>query len=322
MSGNAKYSISNLANGLHIVTAAYSGDSNNTASASGQFTQQVISSTSIALTSSINPSSLLQTVKFTATVNGTSPTGTVQFIVDGADAGVPLALGSGTASYETNSLATGTHTITASYSGDINNSPCLSSPLLQLVNPTVLHTFPAGLQMISAPVYDDSYTLSSIFSPSNVEIAAWIASTQNYVLNPNSPADTMHNGVGYWAKFSATTELFDAGAHTVSTTPFSIQLSAGWNLIGVPRLAPVPATDIAIVDSYGNTNTLPNAGSVVYGSLYTWQAGNSQYSVLSGNSFLLQPYAGYWIYAYSPCELIYMADLTDNLKLRIKHMHY
>jgi hypothetical protein len=77
------------------------------------------------VSASLNPSVLGQSVTFTAIVtpnsgNGT-PTGTVQFQIDGVSIGAPINLSrTGAAIYSTAALAVGTHTITASYSGDSN----------------------------------------------------------------------------------------------------------------------------------------------------------------------------------------------------------
>jgi hypothetical protein len=61
-------------------------------------------------------------VSFTATVTGNSPTGTVQFYVDGSAFGSAVTLSGGTAtSSNTTSLSVGTHTVTATYSGDSAN---------------------------------------------------------------------------------------------------------------------------------------------------------------------------------------------------------
>jgi uncharacterized repeat protein (TIGR01451 family) len=79
--------------------------------------------TTTAVTSSANPSSLNQSVTFTATVSSTAgvPTGTVQFKDGGVNLGSPQPLdGSGVATFSTSSLAAGVHTITADYSGDSN----------------------------------------------------------------------------------------------------------------------------------------------------------------------------------------------------------
>ena len=58
-------------------------------------------------------------MSFTATVTGSSPTGTVQFYVDGSAFGSAVTLASGSAtSGSTSTLSVGTHTVTAAYSGD------------------------------------------------------------------------------------------------------------------------------------------------------------------------------------------------------------
>ena len=89
----------------------------------------VKSSTSAVVSSSVNPAASGQSVTFTATINIVSfgvgtPTGTVQFVVDGVNAGSPVSVttsgGVTTASFTTSALTVGTHTITASYSGDSN----------------------------------------------------------------------------------------------------------------------------------------------------------------------------------------------------------
>ena len=84
--------------------------------------------TTTTLGSSANPSTQAQGVTFTASVTGTSPTGSVTF----KDAGTPIAAcssialaGSGntrTAACATAALATGVHSITADYAGDASNA--------------------------------------------------------------------------------------------------------------------------------------------------------------------------------------------------------
>jgi hypothetical protein len=92
----------------------------------------------VTLTSSHNPSSKGVSVLFTATLGGTvagfAPTGTVQFY-DGATAiGRAASVNAGKANYSTSSLSTGTHSITAKYSGDGNYSAATSNALKQVVN--------------------------------------------------------------------------------------------------------------------------------------------------------------------------------------------
>jgi hypothetical protein len=65
-----------------------------------------------------------QQVTFTATVAPTSgpvtPTGTIQFLVDGSNFGVPVTLSGGAASLSIAALSAGSHIVTAVYSGDSN----------------------------------------------------------------------------------------------------------------------------------------------------------------------------------------------------------
>src|SRR5262249_51363961 len=98
----------------------------------------VQASTTTTLQSSLNPSSVGQSVTFTATVIGASgatgtPTGSVTFF-DGATTlqVVPLSA-AGTASISSSSLAAGTHAIRATYSGDTNFTSSAAN-LSQVVN--------------------------------------------------------------------------------------------------------------------------------------------------------------------------------------------
>ncbi|HSU44995.1 MAG TPA: Ig-like domain-containing protein [Casimicrobiaceae bacterium] len=95
----------------------------------------VSGATSTSLASSLNPSTLGQSVTFTATVTGASPTGTVQFKNGAANLGGPVTLnGSGIAALATSALTQGSHAITAVYGGDVNNASSTSPVLTQIVN--------------------------------------------------------------------------------------------------------------------------------------------------------------------------------------------
>jgi hypothetical protein len=79
--------------------------------------------------SSANPAAFGQSVTFTAVISAQNqsngaPTGTVQFQMDGINAGDQVSVttsgGVTTARFTTTTLATGSHTVTAIYSGDVN----------------------------------------------------------------------------------------------------------------------------------------------------------------------------------------------------------
>jgi hypothetical protein len=146
-SGNtrtAQCSTSTLSTATHAIVANYGGDASNTASASAPLSQVVNSgggaSTTTTLSSSSNPSTVGTNVTFTATVAGTSPTGSVNFKDGAASIAACSAValtGSGntrTAACTTNSLAAATHSIVANYGGDANNLASASTALAQVVN--------------------------------------------------------------------------------------------------------------------------------------------------------------------------------------------
>ena len=91
--------------------------------------------TTTALTSDINPSTVGQSVTFTATVSAASgtPTGTVNFKEGVTTLGSGTLNGSGVATFSTSALAAGSHVITAEYVGDTNFSGSTSPPLTQEV---------------------------------------------------------------------------------------------------------------------------------------------------------------------------------------------
>ncbi len=92
--------------------------------------------TCTAVTSSNASATYGQAVTFTATVatpSGSGETGTVQFQIDGADAGSPVALSGNTATYTPLKLTAGSHSVVALYSGDANFGSSTSPTLTQIV---------------------------------------------------------------------------------------------------------------------------------------------------------------------------------------------
>ena len=132
-----------LAPGAHALVATYSGDANNNTSASvaTPFTV-ILATTSVVLTSSGSPAVVLSAVTFTATVtgNGGMPTGAVTFTVDGGIAGTANLNASGVATFTDSALLVGTHTVSAGYAGDADDSPSTSTALSQVETPIATTT--------------------------------------------------------------------------------------------------------------------------------------------------------------------------------------
>ncbi len=121
--GSASFSTSALPGGANYITAVYGGDSTFEGSTSNVLKQVVKKvTTTTTLTSSQDPSSLGQSVTFTATVTPQS-SGPVHGYVtfyDGTTALHKVLLSGGVAKYTTSTLTSGSHTITATYNGSID----------------------------------------------------------------------------------------------------------------------------------------------------------------------------------------------------------
>ena len=211
----------------HSITAGYSGDAGNAASTSAALSQVVNGGGPVATTTTLgaapNPSTVGQNVTFTATVNGTNPTGTVNF-KDGANsiAGCAAAAvtGSGnsrTAQCTTGALAQGTHSVTAVYGGDAGNATSTSAVLSQVVNAA---GGPAGT----------TTTIVSSVNPSAVGASVRFTAT----VNGSNPTGTVNfkdgaasiagcsaiavTGSGNSRTAACTTTGLSAGTHSVTAT--------------------------------------------------------------------------------------------------------
>ncbi|HET9804049.1 MAG TPA: Ig-like domain-containing protein, partial [Candidatus Acidoferrum sp.] len=140
-----------LSAGTHTITASYGGDANFAASTSAGWSQIVnAAATTTSLSSNLNPSTLGQTVTFTATVgSGVSGTqsGTVSFYLDGS--GTPAqtsALSGNAAQYSTSGISGGSHSVVAVFNSNNGNFQGSSSAgLTQNVKDFSVNDSPSSL---------------------------------------------------------------------------------------------------------------------------------------------------------------------------------
>ena len=186
------------------------------------------------------------------------------------------------------------------YAGVKTPTPAVAAGASNTVNLSLrpAHTFAPGLQMISSP-YDYSQVgdFASVFGLSNssARLVTWVPNLGAYVFYPTPPANTLLPGVGYWVNFTAAAYPHFDGARSLAA-PFTLPLSAGWNLIGDPFPAAVPLSSVT-----ANGTSLP--ASAVSPTLYRYDTLSGQYVAVSAATGSLQPYAGYWIYAAQPATL-------------------
>lgn len=149
-----------------------SGDSS-ASCASSQPGSGAANTTSITVASSTNPQVLGSSVTFTATVaplgseSGT-PSGTVSFY-DGTTKLGSTTLGSNlTATYTTSSLALGSHSITAAYSGDSSFAGSASGVLVEsIVAPTTISTSTTLSSSANPQVVGNDVTFTATVTPSS-----------------------------------------------------------------------------------------------------------------------------------------------------------
>jgi hypothetical protein len=136
--GKASLPVSNLSEGIHLVTAEFTSTNGFDDGLSNTVSQGVIAAV-IELASDNNPSSEGETVTFTATITGPAggiePTGSVTFSEGSTVFGI-VSLSGGAASLPITGLSAGDHTITAKYSGDANYGPLMAT-LTQTVSSNV-----------------------------------------------------------------------------------------------------------------------------------------------------------------------------------------
>ena len=183
----------------------------------------ILSPTTTTAVSSSNPSTFGQSVAFTATVqaaSGATPTGTVTFMDGTAPLGT-VNLSGHTVQFSTATLTLGSHTITASYSGDADSASSNSSPLAQIVNPVG----PTGL-VIDAQVYGDQSSAKSSVSTGTFSITlgnelllAFVAT--DYTSGTNTTVTSVSGGGLTWVlvlrtnRQSGTSEIWRAFAPTI-----------------------------------------------------------------------------------------------------------
>ncbi|MBO3680713.1 Ig-like domain-containing protein [Streptomyces sp. NEAU-YJ-81] len=159
-----------LSVGAHPVVATYNGDTNFTSSTGTNVILVTQASTTTSVTSAPDPSSLGQSVTFTATVTPVAPgagvpTGTVTFIIGGSGGGTfvqPLV--GGTATLSLNTLGVGTHPVVVLYTGDGNFLPSTGTDT-HTVNPAPAATTTTVTSSVNPSVFGQPVTFTVTVTP-------------------------------------------------------------------------------------------------------------------------------------------------------------
>jgi YVTN family beta-propeller protein len=220
--------------------------------------------TTTALTSSLNPSTYGQSVTFTATVTVTppgsgTPTGTVTFY-DGTTALGSVALASnGQAVYATSALTVGSHSITATYSGDTSFLGSTSPVLTQVVYPLTSVTLsPAALSFGDEALNDTSAakTVTLTNTGSATLYIGNIAASANFAVSANACGATLAAGAKCTVKVTFTPTVLGGLTGTLtftdsaSNSPQTVALSGA----GIEPATLTPATATYASQAEGTTS--------------------------------------------------------------------
>jgi hypothetical protein len=206
VSGSATVTIGTLAPGGHSIGATYSGDktyAGGTASMIGQTVTQAPTTTVVQVHPS--PSLFSDLVTVTATVTPTGTTGTITFSLDGV-AMTPTPLNGTTAVWKTSTLAVGTRTIGAAYSGDTNFLPSTAANY-----PQTVQEMPTTLKLTSSlatSVWNQPVTFTAQLTPAGGESGSIVFSFDG-VAQPPAAVDAAGTA-------TIMTASLPVGAHTIT----------------------------------------------------------------------------------------------------------
>jgi hypothetical protein len=214
----------------------------------------------------------------------------------GGESTTPIATGVASTSYKDSGLVDGTtyyYYVTAINGGGTSGPSNEASAM-----PEQVPSYPAGLSFFSSPY---GYTnplvpLDTLFGYTGVKLAVWQPGAFAYAITPNSPADSIQLGIGYWGRFPQAVTFTSIGEAAPANQPFPIILLAGWNQVGDPFNASIPQSSLTfgysdIPFSQASSGSSP----IVDPTFYSYSGSSNSYTA----STSLNPYQGYWVYAYS-----------------------
>jgi hypothetical protein len=143
----ATFTTAGLGVGSHAITALYAGDGHNSYSTSVPVTETITPALATTLTtvyassSSVRAGQALTFAAVVSTSGSLQPSGTVSFYDNGTYLGqvaIQASYGVTWAAFTTPGLGAGSHSITASYSGDNHNGHSMSAPVMVTITPALV----------------------------------------------------------------------------------------------------------------------------------------------------------------------------------------
>lgn len=246
-----------LGAGQHSVWASYGGDSNYSPSSTASALVQTVNpiATTIALASSALPSTVGQSVSFTATVHAGlgagTPTGVVTFTIDGTykvTEALKVSSAADQAVFQISTLTAGKHSVTVTYAGDSADAPAsLAAPLIQTVVAAATPADPSN-----PPTTVTKVQRFGIHTQPTVLVVSF-----NTKLNPTSAADPNNYAIvsPLGAHIRLRSAVYSPNAETVTLRPRG-RIDLHWNYrFTIKGSAGVLGADLVPLDGNGRIGT-------------------------------------------------------------------
>lgn len=213
--GTASLSTSTLIIATHPITAVYSGDALDSTSTSAVL-DQVINTATIAATLQSSATTVTYGAPLTLTAkvtgSGSTPTGTVALLDGTATVATQPVPANGIVLFVNPSLAIGSHTLTAAYSGDANHAAVTSAVVTQVVQQATTTALSTSASSITA---GKSVTLTAVVTGVSAQPLTGNPAGTVKFLDAGALLATVTPDATGTATY--TTSALTAGTHTISS---------------------------------------------------------------------------------------------------------
>ena len=168
-------------------------------------------------------------------------------------------------------------------------------------------TLKKGWQLVNVPYVNSDNSVAGLFG-SDYNTQRYDALTRTW-----SKITSITPGKAFWIK-SGGTEQIDlpstvSPAQTTDTSLLKIDLKPGWNMVGNTLLYPIYWGQVMFKDSSNVQSATYNldlavSKHMVYKTIYSWNVDKGAYNLYKTNDTMLDPWTGYWVYAYKSCQMI------------------
>lgn len=174
-----------------------------------------------------------------------------------------------------------------------------------------------GIEMISIPyAFTNSdaehvfSSLGSLYVGGPNALVRYNPEDATYKFFPDPFVTNVEPGEGYWLlNQNRTTVYLPSDATTLPTDrAFTSAIRTGWNQVGNPFTGPVSLSDVEVIDGSGKQWTMTQAvqRGLLLPTLFAYDAEANDYTWATElEDVRLDPYAGYWLYAYEDVSLVF-----------------